>query len=201
LWKAGYKLFFASENGFRSMGSTFPIETLADLKGKKMRSQENTVHLECYKALGAAPVPIAVTEVLSALQTGVVDGFDNTPLFSFAASWHMGISHYSLTEHIYQPGIVVFSRKFWETLDPALQTAIVGTDPGEQRRDLAAKGRRGVRAIGPQLIENFKNSGIKVINPERSQFAIAAIKTHDSFAKRTTAEGKALLKAIKAALP
>ena len=86
LLSRGLVLMFWAENGYRSFGTKFgPVKKPADFKGKKMRSQESDVHIEMYRALGALPVPISVTEVLTALQTGVVDGFDNTPLFTFAA--------------------------------------------------------------------------------------------------------------------
>lgn len=195
LWDRGFKLLFFSENGYRSIGSSFPIHSPADLKGKKMRSQQNDVHLNTWKAMKASPVPIAVTEVLSSLQTGVVEGFDNTPLFAFAASWHQAITHFTLTKHIYQPGIVLASRKFWETLPAELQTVIMG-DPA----DLAKKGRRGVRAIGPMLEQNFVDSGIELIKlsaSERSAFARNAEEVHDKFRRATSAAGKAMFDKIK----
>ena len=65
----------------------------------------------------ANAVPIAVPEVLSALNTGVVEGFDNTALFTLAAEWHTGIKFYTVTEHIYQPAAVVYSARFWKKLN------------------------------------------------------------------------------------
>ncbi len=223
LWERGFKLFFFSENGFRSIGSTFPINSLADLKGRKMRSQEAEEHLDTWKAFGASPVPIAVTEVLPALQTGVVDGFDNTPLFAFAASWYQGISHFTLTEHIYQPGIVVLSRKWYETLPPDIQALFTGKLPapalvnGKKPAnspdaddsgfispiERSKAGRRGVRAIKGQLIENFKTAGIKVhelADSERASFSAAAVVAHANYAARASAQGKALFKKITQAL-
>lgn len=198
LWDRGYKLLFYSENGYRSIGSTFPVASPSDLEGRKMRAQQSDVHLNTWKAFGASPVPIAVIDVLPGLQTGVVDGFDNTPLFAFAASWHQAISHYTLTKHIYQAGVVVLSRKFWESLPADLQTIVMG-DPA----DLAKKGRRGVRAIGPMLEQNFVDAGItlnKLSDGERSAFAAKAQEVHDKFRSTTTAQGKALLDKIKGAL-
>jgi tripartite ATP-independent transporter DctP family solute receptor len=198
LWERGYKLLFYSENGYRSIGSTFEVKSPGDLKGRKMRAQQSDVHLNTWKAFGASPVPIAVIDVLPGLQTGVVDGFDNTPLFAFAASWHQAISHYTLTKHIYQAGVVVLSRKFWESLPADLQTVVLG-DPA----DMAKKGRRGVRAIGPMLEQNFVDAGIvlnKLSDADRSAFAAKAEEVHDKFRSSTTAQGKALLDKIKAAL-
>lgn len=198
LWDRGFKLLFYSENGYRSIGSNFPVKSPSDLKGRKMRSQQSDVHLNTWKAFGAAPVPISVIDVLPGLQTGVVDGFDNTPLFAFAASWHQAITHFTLTKHIYQPGVVVLSRKFWESLPADLQTIVMG-DP----KDLAKKGRRGVRAIRPMLEENFVTAGINLIklsDAELAAFSANASEVHDKFRAGTTDQGKALLDKIKKAL-
>ncbi len=224
LWSRGFKLFFFSENGFRSIGSTFEINSVADLKGKKMRSQDAQEHLDLWSAWGASPVPVSVTEVLPALQTGLVEGFDNTALFSFAASWHQGISHYTVTEHIYQPGIVVLSRKWFETLPPEIQELFTGKLPapapgadGKQPKgspdadsdgfitqaELSKAGRKGVRAIKGQLLGNFETAGIKVKKLDASAkagFAGAAAIVHAKFGMRASAEGKALLKKITDAL-
>lgn len=195
LWDRGFKLLFYSENGYRSIGSNFEINSIADLANRKMRSQESDVHLNSWRAMGASPVPITVTEVLSSLQTGVVDGFDNTPLFAFAASWYQAITHFTLTKHIYQPGIIVASRKFWETLPADLQTIVAG-DPAK----LAKKGRRGVRAIGGMLESNFEGAGVKLVrlsDSDRKQFSANAPEVWAKFAKGASAEGKALLDKIK----
>ena len=109
-----------------------------------MRSQESLVHLETYRALGALPQPIAVTEVLPALQTGVVDGFDNTPLYTFAASWHLAIKHFTLSEHIYQPGAVLVSKKEFDKLPADLQKVLTA-----DLDDITRKGRDGGARDGP----------------------------------------------------
>jgi tripartite ATP-independent transporter DctP family solute receptor len=198
LLSRGLVFGFWGENGWRSIGSTFPISSLADLKGKKMRSQENQTHIDTWKAFGASPVPIAITETLSSLQTGVVDGFDNTPLFTFASSLSQATAYFTLTEHIYQPGIVCMSKKTYDKLPAELQ-AVLFQDPAK----LAKRSRRGVRAMSPQLIENFKNAGIKVqelSNADKASFATAAAVVHASFLKRANKESKALLDKIRKAL-
>ncbi|MBX7117163.1 MAG: TRAP transporter substrate-binding protein DctP [Myxococcaceae bacterium] len=195
----GFQILFWAENGYRSFGTTFgPVKTPEALKGRKMRSQENEVHLEMYRALGASPVPISVTEVLSSLQTKVVDGFDNTPLFTFAASWYQGVKHYSLTEAIYQPGIVVANKAWFDKLAPADQKMIMG-DPKAD----AIKGRKGVRELAPLLIENFKAAKIEVhtLTPaEREVFAKACLPTHDKWIKGKGKSAAVYVAKAKAAL-
>jgi TRAP-type transport system periplasmic protein len=177
----GFVVLLWAENGYRSFGSKWgAVRAPADLKGHKMRSQESQVHLETYRALGALPQPIAVTEVLTALQTGVVDGFDQTPLYTFAASWHLGIKHYSLSEHVYQPGVMVASRKEYEKLPSDLQKALVG-DLEKITRD----GRSAVRELAPLLVQNFETAKIPVhrmTTAEKEVFARATEKVHEKFA-------------------
>ena len=194
----GFVPLFWSENGFRSFGTKWgPVKTPADLKGHKMRSQESLVHLEMYRALGALPQPIATTEVLPALQTGVVDGFDQTPLYTFAASWHLAIKHYTLSEHIYQPGLVLASKKEFDKLPADLQK-ILTADVGKVTRD----GRAAVREMAPLLIQNFAGAKIPVYKPsaaEREAFARATLSVYDAYVKAVPT-AKPLLAAIKKAV-
>jgi TRAP-type C4-dicarboxylate transport system substrate-binding protein len=195
LWKNGFKLLFMSENGRRSIGANFGfIKSPGDLKGKKMRSQQSDVHLNTWRALGASPVPISVTEVLTSLQTGAVDGFDNTELFTFAGSWYQAITHFTLTRHSYQPGFVIASRKFWDDLPKDMQTMLLGDPQAE-----ADKGRRDIRKLEPALVKNFENAGIAVhtsTDSEKKAFAAATRKTHDMFKKKYKGAGAKLLNGI-----
>ncbi|MFO7563787.1 MAG: TRAP transporter substrate-binding protein [Enhygromyxa sp.] len=178
--KAGFKLLFFSENGHRSIGTNFGfVKSTADLKGKKMRSQSHDVHINTWRALGASPEPIPVTEVMTALQTGVVDGFDNTPLFTFAASWFQSITHFTLTDHSYQPAVALMHKGTWESLPKDVQELIAGDIKQE-----SANGRKKVRAIKKDLIANFGNAGIKVHTPtaaELEAFKKATKPTHKKF--------------------
>ena len=154
----GFVLLTWAENGWRSIGhKTKLIKTPADLKGSKIRSQESKVHLAYWKRLGAAAQAIAVPEVLPALQTGVVEAFDNTPLFTLAAEWQTAIKFYTVTDHIYQAAVVVYSKKFFDKLTPEQRKILTGTGNGQ-----AQMIRTNVRKLGDSLIEVLKESGVKV---------------------------------------
>lgn len=201
LWDRGYKLMFFSENGHRSIGAMHAVEGPEDLKGRKFRSVQNDVHLDTWRSWGASPVPMAVTEVLSSLQTGVVDGYDNTPVFAFAASWYLATTHFTLTEHIYQPAAVVLSRKFWQSMPNDLQKAL--SPDSDDVRKMESRGRRNIRAMEPQLIQNFRDAGIKVIecsDSDKKRFAGPAHKAWGQFQKRTSKSGRSLFKAIEKSL-
>ena len=194
----GFKLLMYSENGYRSFGTKGGfIKTPADLKAKKMRAQESPVHVEMYRALGAAPVTISVGEVLSSLQTGVVTGFDNTPLFTQAASWNQAIDHFTVSEHIYQPALIFVNLEWFNGLTPDLQAALL-----KPASKLEKKGRKAVRALNPLLLKNFEKQNVKVYTlteAEKQVFKDATRKVWDIRRAKASAEGKALLDAILAA--
>src|SRR3712207_4819177 len=74
----GIKALAWGENGFRHMtNSKRPINAPEDVKGLKMRTVENPVHIQAFKALGINPTPMAFSEVFTALQQGTVDGQEN----------------------------------------------------------------------------------------------------------------------------
>jgi TRAP-type C4-dicarboxylate transport system substrate-binding protein len=156
-----------AENGFRSIGvKGKAIKVPGDIKGIKVRSQEAKTHLEFWKAVGANPIPIAIPEVLPALQTGVVTGFDNTPLFTMAAEWQTTIDNFTFTKHIYQPAVVVVSKKFYDKQSAEDRKLILG-----ERNQLAEEVRKGVRALDGKLLATLKKTGVSIYTPSASELA------------------------------
>jgi len=199
--RAGFVLIAVSENGWHGMATQGePILKLADFKGRKLRVQRSRVHLETFKALGAAPVEMGVPEVLPALQNKVVDGFTNTPLFSFATNWYQAIQHYSVTRHIYQPAILVASKRWFNRLDPQMQMMIIDRHP---RAEEAAKGRKWIRRLNAPLLEQFKANRVQVHHPSAEALAemeAASKSVHKLFRKFGGPAGAQLLDAINAGL-
>jgi TRAP-type C4-dicarboxylate transport system substrate-binding protein len=154
----GLVLGFWSENGFRHFGSSWgPVLAPDDLKGRKMRSQESFVHLEMWKAFAAAPQAIPTTEVLTALQTGAVDGFDQGLLFAIAASWHKSVKHVTLSAHIYQPAVIAFNKEWFDALPKDLQKVLL-----DEGRKIVSQGRKLIRALNPDLIGILEEAGIEI---------------------------------------
>ena len=192
----GMTLLMYSENGYRSFATKDKcIKTPADLKAMKMRSQESEVHVETYRALGASPVTISVGEVLSSLQTGVVNGFDNTPIITQALGWNQAIKYFTNTRHIYQPALIIMNKEWFDGLTPE-QQKIVRTNGMK----LEKKGRKMVRKLEPLLMKNFDNQEVKVceLTPaERNVFKSATAKVWTIRAKKASALGKKLIEAMK----
>jgi TRAP-type C4-dicarboxylate transport system substrate-binding protein len=193
----GFVLYQWAENGWQNFGMKEGfIKTPADLKGRKMRSQESPIHIATWKSMGASPIEMAVSEVLPALNTGLVDGFAQTPLFTFAAGWHQGIKNYTISRHVYQPGVIIYSKKWFSKQTKDIQTVLMSNIEADTKN-----GRKGVRQIEPGLVQNFVNYGINVytLTPEeRAVFEKIAEQTHKAYLKRATKGAKQLYKAIQA---
>ncbi|HET6416807.1 MAG TPA: TRAP transporter substrate-binding protein [Polyangiales bacterium] len=199
LEKRGLVFGIWAENGYRSYFSKMKIRTPDDMKGVRFRSQESMVHVATYEAFGATPVPIDNGNTLMSVQTGVVDGFDNTPLFAMAGSWYQGLSegerNIFLSRHCYQPAILVYSKKWFDSLPKDIQEVIT-TMP----HDLTIWGRNQVRKIEPVLLKNLERYGYDIYDPspkELEAFKAKQKNVPDKVAKEMGPEGVALLKAIR----
>ena len=101
----GFKALAWGENGVRHMtNSKRAVNGPDDLKGLKMRTMENPVHVAAYKGLGIVTTPMAFPEVFTALQQGTVDGQENPLSVIMAAKFDQVQKHLSLTGHVYSPG-------------------------------------------------------------------------------------------------
>lgn len=196
LEKQGFVFFQYSENGWHGLAlKETCVKSLDDLKGRKIRSQESRIHLDTFKALGANPVEMAVPEVLPALKQGVVDGFSNTPLFSFATSWYQGVGYFTDSNHIYQPAVLVYSKKWFDKQPKDVQKVLLADFVADEKF-----GRNGIRAIRQGLIDNFTKSKIEVCKPSAKLLADMKKATSSIFAdyeKRASKDGKKLFKAIR----
>jgi TRAP-type transport system periplasmic protein len=162
--------FYAwAENGWRNMGTKGDVAPTspAILAKYKMRSQEAAVHLDMWKSFGVQAVAKPTTEILPSLNTGIVDGYDNSPLFSLAGGLIEPISHYTLTQHIYQPAAVVYSKKFVDKLPPDLQAVVMKDAKAE-----GVRGRKGVRELEAELLATIEGMGKEVVRLDKEQVKV-----------------------------
>jgi tripartite ATP-independent transporter DctP family solute receptor len=148
-----------SENGFRHItNSKRAINTPADLQGLKIRTMENAVHIEAFKAAGASPTPMAFPEVFAALQQQVIDGQENPiPVITSANMWEVQ-GHLTLTGHVYSPGIILASPSLWETLSEEEKGWF------EEAADVAvAATRKKVEEDEAGGVDKLRGNGMEVI--------------------------------------
>ena len=104
------------DNGFKQMSANKKLVTPADYQGVKFRIQSSRVIQAQFKALGSLPQVMAFSEVYQALQTGVVDGQENTWSNIYTQKMHEVQKYITETNHGYIGYVVIVNKKFWEDL-------------------------------------------------------------------------------------
>src|SRR5664279_27294 len=104
------------DNGFKQMTANRKLVTPADYKGVKFRIQSSKVLEAQFRALGSIPQVMAFGEVYQALQTGVVDGQENTWSNIYTQKMHEVQKFATVTNHGYIGYVVVTNKKFWDGL-------------------------------------------------------------------------------------
>ncbi len=110
------------DNGFRNLTTTNkPINSLADLKGMKIRTMSSPVHMASMNALGAAATPVPFGELYSALQQGVAEGQEN-PVANILGNKFYEVQKYlMMSRHFFDPSPLLISQKTWDSLTPEQQ--------------------------------------------------------------------------------
>ena len=156
----GFKALAWGENGFRHMtNNKRAINAPEDMKGLKMRTMENPVHIQAYKGFGIIPTPMAFTEVFTALQQGTVDGQENPLSVITANKFEQVQKHLTLTGHVYSPGVFLMNKAAFDKLSDAdkqhfLEAAKVAAKANRDRVDQdEANAVKDLRAKGMQVVD------------------------------------------------
>jgi tripartite ATP-independent transporter DctP family solute receptor len=174
----GFKALAWTENGVRHMtNNKRPINLPDDLKGLKMRTMENPVHVAAYKGFGIITTPMAFPEVFTALQQGVVDGQENPLSVIMAAKFEQVQKYMTLTAHVYSPAILLMNKAAFDKLSAADQKVFL--DGGKMAATAMrarvdkddASGVAELRAKGMSIIETFdKSAFVAKLAPVFTQF-------------------------------
>ena len=114
------------DNGFKVMSANRPLHAVADFKGLKMRIKSSKVLDAQMRALGAMPQVMAFSEVYQALQTGVVDGTENSPPNLYTQKMYEVQKYVALSNHGYDGYAVIAGKKFWDGLPADIRTTLEG---------------------------------------------------------------------------
>jgi len=165
--EGGFTVLGWVDVGFIHLFSRQPVATQADLKSVKMWVWEGDPLAEAFfKAVGVVPVPLQVTDVLTSLQTRLVDGVYASPLACIALQWFTRVSHYTDTPVTYATGGVVVANAAFETI-PAAHRDTVLRICHEKLRELTIRSRKE-DAESLQLIEK---SGVKRVTVAPAELA------------------------------
>jgi C4-dicarboxylate-binding protein DctP len=104
------------DNGFKVMSANTPLHMPSDFKGLKMRIKSSKVLDAQFRTLGALPQVMAFSEVYQAMQTGVVDGSENSLPNLWTQKFYEVQKYIALSDHGYDGYAVIANKKFWDAL-------------------------------------------------------------------------------------
>lgn len=188
----GFKALAWGENGVRHMtNSKREVKVPEDLKGLKMRTMENPVHIAAYKGLGIVTTPMAFPEVFTALQQGTVDGQENPLSVIMAAKFDQVQKHLSLTGHVYSPAVFVMNKASFDKLTAADKQAFI-----DAAKEGVKLNRARVDADDATGVTELRAKGMTVNeNVDKAKFVAMLAPVNAEFEKQF---GKANLDAIRA---
>src|SRR5947207_3336987 len=177
----GIKALAWGENGFRHMtNNKHPVNTPDDLRGLKMRTMENPIHIEAYRQFGILPTPMAFTEVFTALQQGTVDGQENPLSVITAAKLEQVQKYLSLTGHVYSPALILMSKAQWDKLSPADKQAF-----SEAAKEAIKANRARIDDDERRAVGDLRAKGMNVVDTlDKSKFQAALAPVYADFAKK-----------------
>jgi tripartite ATP-independent transporter DctP family solute receptor len=156
------------------------IKTPADLAGIKLRMPGTDAWQFLGSALGANPVPMAFTEVYTALQTGAIDGQDNPLPTDRDSKFYEVTQQIVLTSHLVDQNYIAFSKTVWDGLTAEQQATVQ-----KAAEDAAELGRQRQLALEAELEQFFMDEGLKVYTPDVEAFRTQVQKAYleSEFAK------------------
>lgn len=154
--------------GFRNItNSRRPVNEAADLRGLKIRTTPNPAHIKAFQLLGANPVPMAFTELFTAMETRAVDGQENPTTLIRNARFYEVQKHLSLTRHAYTAGILAMSKRRFDSLAPAHRDAVA-----EVAAAVTPQQRQMNESADAEALADLKKHGMAVVEaPNRDSLA------------------------------
>ncbi len=176
LERAGLKGLAFWENGFRHFtNSVRPITRPEDLRGLKIRTMENPIHIDAIRQLGALPTPMA-WPIYTELQTRVIDGQENPVAIIYVSKFWEVQKYVALSGHFYSPAPITMSLRRFNALPPDLQRLFVTT-----AREVALYERSLIRNQEKQQLEELKQRGMVVTSPDKALFRRAMQPVYEKY--------------------
>jgi len=192
----GLVLLAYFENGFRHVtNSVREVKSPADMKGLKIRTMQNPMHLDAFKALGANPTPMPFSEVFTAMQQKTIDGQENPIPTIYLSKYNEVQKYVTLTGHIYGPHMVLINKKLFESF-PESDRKIMREAAQE-----AAKYQRALnRKYSGELVAELRKSGMIVTELSPAQKKVFQDACAPVYATWEPKVGKVFVDEVKAAV-
>lgn len=161
----GYELLGYADQGFRVMTTNKKVESLADFKGQKIRTMENSYHMAYWKALGASPTPMTFSEVYIGLQQGTIDAQENPYEVIVSNKLHEQQDYVVETNHLPHLISLIVSEEFFDSLTDEQQQII--KEAADTAKEYA---REQSDARIASRMDTIRESGTEIITPSEELY-------------------------------
>src|SRR5437660_2054695 len=177
---AGFHIVQVWEVTFRNVYTrSRPINAVADLKGQKIRVIPSPSYIALFRALGAAPTPMAFGEVYTALQQGVIDGAENDSV-TYQTTKHMEVArNLALTSHMMLANTLYISERVWQRLPDDIKAAIGKASVEARKTVIAERTARDAKAL-----DDIRAAGVNVTQPDLAPFRDIGQQTYKELSER-----------------
>jgi len=162
--EAKFQVLSLAPSGGRGICTAEPLESLKDIKGKKIRVMNNPVQVDSYNFLGAIATPLPYSEVFTALQLNTIDGAEFDAVTYLTMRFVEPAPYYKMAGFNHCINSLVMSKKAWDSLPPSYQTIIKESAVGGGNLSIAQNIGTVQYLLNSELKELAK--GISTIKPE-----------------------------------
>lgn len=158
-WEVGFRNFQCNRN---------QVNSLADMKGMKVRTMENKIHQDIWRNWGADPVPMAFAESYTAMQQGALDAYEAPTLNCYTLNIQDVCKYFSTIEYVYTAAPVVISEDIWNGMSAEDQQSFMDAalEAGTYERE---ENRRQEKEAEQKLAD----AGMEIAHPDKTEFAAA----------------------------
>jgi tripartite ATP-independent transporter DctP family solute receptor len=174
--KKGFKLVGFIAAGYRGIYGHYKIDGIADIKGKKIRVQEDKILVATFKALGMISTPIAFPEVATALQTKVIDFAEGGINTYYHNKFYDIVKFVADVRHTHQAVALIMSKASWNKLDAAGKKAV--EDAWVHARGF---NRKFINDEDKSLQDLVRAKGVTITKPNPAPFLAATKGVYDEF--------------------
>jgi len=174
---AGIKGLSFFKSGFRTtMTTNRPLTSLADIQGLKIRTMENTMHMECWSALGADPTPMSFGDAFTALQQGAIDAFEMLTTSLVDSGVYSICKNFCESNHVYTARVLLMNQSIWNAMSAEDQKLV----EEEIMPEVVKAFNEYNESYLAQSIQKIKDSGMNITEIDINELREACQSVYDA---------------------
>lgn len=151
-------LYWVDNGSYHIATNDKPIRNASDLKGLKLRTQENQIQIDTINALGATATPIPFSELFLSVQQGVVDGQGNSLAVLIPNSYYDVHKYLTITNHMYSAGMILMNNEKFNSYSEDVQKVLL-----DSAKEAGTYEREFVQKLNDEYTKTAKEKGMTII--------------------------------------